>query len=127
MATVVVVLFSLERQNFFFERQGEDWKGSLISVGWFFLFVFFIVFLQWCVSLTQSNYDDKLSSGQKLAANLTTLCKIVLKSNFFLVEAPLIRYYSNNNWLGFSDTYTLKLSHAFIFLQNFRRIFCTIQ
>ena len=66
MATVVV--FS-SKDRFYFERQGEDWKGSLISVGWFF-FCFFC-FLRCCVSLTQSNYDDKLSSRQKLA-NLTT-------------------------------------------------------
>lgn len=68
MATVVV--FFVERQ-IFFRKTGGGLKRIVDIGGVIFFFVFFFGFLRCCVSLTQSNYDDKLSSRQKLA-NLTT-------------------------------------------------------
>ena len=68
MATVVVFL---RRKTDFFSKDRGGLKRIVDIGGVIFFCFFFRSFLHCCVSLTQSNYDDKLSNRQKFA-NLTT-------------------------------------------------------
>ena len=76
MATVVVFL---RRKTDFFRKTGGGLK-RIVDIGGV-IFVFFYIF---CVSLTQSNDDDKLSSRQKLAKLTTYAVQNCLEKPHFL-------------------------------------------